>query len=285
MLHRDLLLQEITSDHIMIRGRRLVLADLVDRRLFDPDYITSLQESLANAKPFPHLVVSDWFNPVLLELIHEEFDLFPNADIRPLDTKRERTYRSQSTHFGPATNLYFSIINGGWFVNLLSSLTGVGGLVGDSGLYGGGLHESRKGGRFAIHRDFDRHPHTALYNEMVLLTYLNKDWQPEWQGALELWDASASTCVKMVQPEFGYTVLLKHGPASFHGHAAPLALPSDQVRRSVAAYYYSSRLGLADQWHRPTTFLSNDRADKLLLFCKGITPPILWRLLKSIASR
>jgi hypothetical protein len=285
MLHCNVLSQEVAADYITIRGERLVLAELVDQRLFDPQFCADLKQSLVNAKPFQHLDVSHWFNPLLLELVYEEFDLFPTADIRPLNTKRERTYRSQSMAFGPATNLYFSIVNGGWFVELLSSLSGVDGLVSDSGMYGGGLHESRNGGRFAIHRDFDRHPHTALYNEMVFITYLNKGWQSSWLGALELWDASAAACVKMVQPEFGGSVLMRHGPGSYHGHATPLNMPPGQVRRSLATYYYSSRLGFADQWHQPTTFLQNDSMDKLKLVLKGVTPPVLWRLLKSIVMR
>lgn len=65
-------------------------------------------------------------------------------------------------------------------------------LIADTSLHNGGLHESRRGGKFAVHRDFERSTCTGLQNRMVLLTYLNEDWDPAWNGALELWDADRS---------------------------------------------------------------------------------------------
>lgn len=273
-----------TNDHVTIRGRRLPLAELVDSRLFDPGYLTWMRESLACAQPFAHLVVDGWFNPTLLELVHEEFDLYP-AGLQSVHTKRERTYRSQALGFGPATNLYFSIVNGGWFVEMLSNITNTPALMADPSLYGGGLHESRHGGTFAIHRDFDHHPRNGLYNEMVLLTYLNKEWQPEWNGALELWDATATRAVKDVLPEFGRSVVLLHGRTSYHGHVKPLQPPSGITRRSLGAYYYSNRLGRAEQGMRPTNFLLNDSVDRAKLLMKNITPPVLWHAIKRLVSR
>jgi len=272
-------------DHISIRGRRLAFEDLVDSRLADPHYLAGLRMQLASAKPFPHLVVSDWFNPTLLELVHEEFDLYPDADLKPVHTKREQTYRSQGIRFGPAATLYFSIVNAGWFVEMLSTVTGIAALLPDPHLHGGGLHESREGGRFQIHRDFDRHPLTGLCNEMVLLTYLNKQWDPAWQGALELWDVDSSQCVKTIQPEFGRTLLLPNTLTSFHGHLASLTPPAGRTRRSLGAYYYSNRLPLSEQGHRPTVFLAHDRVDHLQLVLKNLTPPILWQAIKRLVDR
>ncbi len=97
----------------------------------------------------------------------------------------------------------------------LSLLTEVDELLVDTHLYGGGLHEIKPGGRFGIHRDFDRHIRSGLHNEMVMITYLNKSWQPEWNGALELWDPTATRCVTSVEPEFGRTILMRHGPVAF----------------------------------------------------------------------
>ncbi|MEO8154874.1 MAG: 2OG-Fe(II) oxygenase [Rhizobacter sp.] len=272
------------QDHICIRGHQLPLADLVDRRLFDPVHLAALRHQLLNAEPYAHLEVSDWFNASLLELVHEEFDLYPQADLQAVHTKRESTFRSQAAAFGPATSLYFSIVNAGWFVNLLSSVSGVSALVPDPGLHGGGLHESREGGRFHVHRDFDRHPRTGLCNEMVLLTYLNKGWDASWHGELELWDASSARCVKTIAPEFGRTVLLRNSPISFHGHVAPLTPPAGRTRRSLGAYYYSNRFPLAEQGHRPTVFMTHDRVDRMKLVLKNLVPPILWQAIKRVAE-
>lgn len=272
-------------DHVFIRGRRLVLRDVINRDLLNEANISKLSASLLNASPFQHLVIDGLFNPVLLELVHEEFDVYAFAKLSEFENKREKTFRSQSVSFGPATDLYFGIVNAPWFVESLSKIVGVKGLAADSSLYGGGLHESRQGGAFAIHRDFDRHPRTGLHNEMVLLTYLNKNWQSAWGGNLELWDSAASVCAKVVEPLFGRTLILRHGPNSYHGHPLPMQLPADRTRRSVGSYYYSSRLGDADQWHQNTSFLMNDRMDRIKLIAKGLTPPLLWRTMKRFADR
>ena len=272
-------------DHINIRGHRLVLADLVDHRLFDADHLAGLRDQFNAAQPYPHLVVSDWFNPKLLELAQEEFDLYARSELRQVHTKRESTFRSQAVEFGPACTLYFSIVNAGWFVNLLSEVTGVAALVPDPGMHGGGLHETRAGGRFQIHRDFDRHPRTGLFNEMVLLTYLNKAWDPSWEGALELWDAKLTRCITTIQPEFGRTVIMRNGPLNFHGHVAALKPPPGRTRRSLGAYYYSNRLPVTEQGHRPTVFLMNDRVDRLKLLLKDLVPPLLWQAIKRITDR
>ena len=62
------------STFITIRGARLALDELVDPRLADPAYLDELRHRMQSATPYPHLVVQDWFNPRLLELVHEEFD-------------------------------------------------------------------------------------------------------------------------------------------------------------------------------------------------------------------
>ena len=158
-------------------------------------------------------------------------------------------------------------------------------LLPDPHLHGGGLHEAREGGRFQIHRDFDRHPRTGLCNEMVLLTYLNRQWDPAWQGALELWDAASSRCVKTIQPEFGRTLLLPNSPISFHGHEAPLTPPAGRTRRSLGSYYYSNRFPLAEQGHRPTIFLKHDHADRFQQVLKSLVPPVLWQAIKRASKR
>ncbi len=275
------------SDHFCIRDTRLAWPELVDGRLFQPDVVHDLHERLRTARPFEHLVVENWFNPTLLELVYEEFDLFGDAGWKHLQNSYEDTRRSaHHARFGPATQLYFAIVNSGWFVDLLAAVSGVEDLIPDPFLHGGGMHETRAGGGFGIHRDFDRHVRHGLSNRMVFITYLNKGWEPAWDGALELWDAEKSACVRRVEPEFGRSILLQHGPSSYHGHPRPLRVPNGRVRRSVAAYYYTNPLAeeLRDEQVR-SRFLFTQRADGLKRVAKLLTPPIVWMGLKKLAGR
>lgn len=271
------------ENFVTIRGRRLDLDDLVDKRLHDENYLQELRERVKSAQPFQHCVEDGWFNPILLELVLEEFDDKADPAWRVISDKYQTTRRwVVGSNLGPASQLYFSIVNAGWFVRMLSFITGVDQLVVDSQLHSGGLHETKPGGRFGIHRDFDRHVHTGLHNEMVLITYLNKQWQPEWNGALELWDPTASQKVSSIEPEFGRTIIMLHGKSSFHGHPNPLTPPEGVVRRSLAAYFYTNRFAERDRAARASSkFLFLTSSDRARRIGRAIMPPILWDLISS----
>lgn len=273
-------------DYVVIRGRRLGLRELVDPRYFKSGFQATLRTTMEQAQPFPHLVLDDIFNPDLLRLVHEEFDLYGLNQWRVVQSPHETTHRSlpQAT-LGPASELYFGLVNSRWFVQLLSAVSGVGELITDPALYGGGLHETRHGGRFGIHRDFNRHPCSGLDNEMVFITYLNEGWDMQWGGALELWDAQARQCVREIEPVFGRSVLMRHGPASFHGHPAPLLVPEGRTRRSVASYYYSySEARRAREQRSTSVFLFVDRFAKVKQAAKLATPPIVWDALRRLVG-
>lgn len=275
------------GDFVTIRGTRLSLGDLVQRPLFAAESRARLRQQLLDAKPFPHLVLDGIFNPLLLELVAEEFDAHPGSAWFEVRSKYERFRRSTSVvGLGPATQLYFDIVNSGWFTDWLSSIVEVPYLLPDPKLFGGGLHESQTGATFAVHRDFNRHPILGLKNEMVFITYLNKGWQPEWGSALELWDKKADLCVTTVQPEFGRTILLPHGPASYHGHTQRLEAPDGRPRRSVAAYFYTSPLaGTQHGVEAGTVFMKKHRIDQVKAVVRMLMPPVLWTIGKKVIHR
>ncbi|HJS03742.1 MAG TPA: 2OG-Fe(II) oxygenase [Variovorax sp.] len=275
------------GDFVSIRGVHLPRAELVDRALFSPDQRDRLRNTLMAASPFPHLVLENLFNPALLDLVAEEFDAQPVNCWAEVKSRYESTRRSVlGPTLGPATQLYFDIVHSGWFIDWLSSLTGVPYLLPDPKLFGGGLHESRTGATFAVHRDFNRHRHLGLKNEMVFITYLNKGWNPDWGSGLELWDKKHDRCVTTVQPEFGRTILLPHGPISYHGHTKPLQAPDDRPRRSVAAYYYSSPLaGKQHGDESASVFMKMHSMDRAKAVARMITPPVIWLLARKVTGR
>ena len=273
---------ERSADFVSIRGVRLLMDQLVDASFLTPEATARLHERLMAATPFPHLVVEGLFNPALLELVREEFDNRPAEGWKDVTSSYESTRRSElGAALGPASQIYFDLINSGWFTRWLSAVTGTPYLLGDPQRFGGGLHESRVGGAFAIHRDFNYHPHVGLKNEMVCITYLNHGWQDAWGGVLELWDAKDGQCQARVRPEFGHTLILPHGPASFHGHPGPLCPPEGVQRRSVAAYFYTSpKAGRQDPEEAVSIFMHTRRADRAKKALRLMTPPLVWRALK-----
>jgi hypothetical protein len=279
------LVHDPQADFLSIRGVKLSLHELVDPAFFSAERRHKLSEERRQAKPFPHLVIDGLFHPALLELVAEEFDLLENEKWAEVRSSYELFRRSGfNVRMGPATQLYFDVINSGWFGEWLSSITDVRYLLPDPKLFGGGLHESRRGATFAIHRDFNRHPHLGLKNEMVFITYLNKGWDPEWGSALELWDKKQ--CIRTVQPEFGRTVVLPHGPASYHGHPRPLQAPEERPRRSVAAYFYTSApAGRQHGVEAGTVFMQKRPLDQAKAVARMVTPPVLWSLARKLVQR
>ncbi|MEP7295468.1 MAG: 2OG-Fe(II) oxygenase [Burkholderiales bacterium] len=275
------------ADHVVIRGRRLELDRCVDPKLFDPAYVKELRQQVRNAAPFPHLVADGWFNPLLLDLVREEFDLLAPTQWNVFRNDQELTHRSlPHTRLGPASEIYFGIVNAGWFLDLISTITDLEDLLPDPKLLGGGLHETRAGGKFGFHRDFDRHAHNGLTNKMVLMTYLNRGWDPAWGAALELWDSDANASVRSIPPAFGTTVILLHGPKSFHGHPEPMAAPAGQTRRSVAVYYYQNPTAVQMRVKRVSSvFLVAHRSKPLRYAVRRLLPPILLDAIKKLVAR
>ena len=278
---------ERVADFVSIRGVRLLMDQLVDASFFTPEATQRLREQLFAATPFPHLVIEGLFNPALLELVREEFDGHAAEAWKDVKSGYESTRRLQlGAALGPASQIYFNILESGWFTRWLSEVTATPYLLTDPQRFGGGLHESQVGGAFAIHRDFNYHPHVGLKNEMVCITYLNHDWQDAWGGVLELWNAKDGQCQARVRPEFGHTLILPHGPASFHGHPGPLCPPEGVKRRSVAAYFYTSpKAGQQDPEEAVSIFMHTRRADRLKKAVRLMTPPVIWRAVKRLKRR
>jgi hypothetical protein len=275
------------ADRIWIRGVALPLDALVDPDRLRPDAVAALKQAYAEAEPFPHLVIDGLFHPRLLELVAGEFDLLDAARWRhSQDGLHEVTVRSlPSTRLGHAAELYFGALHSGWFIDFLQRVTGVRGLVADAHLWNGGFHEARSGGRFRIHTDFNKHAHTHLDNEMVLITYLNREWSADWGGALELWRAKPRECVRRIEPLFGRTVLMRHSDVSFHGHPTPLNMPAGQVRRSVAAYFYSNRAEQRGVAPHPTQYMDRSVVRWLRIAAREVTPPVVWKAMKRMVGR
>ena len=262
----------------------------------DPVFVAECRQRFASADPFPHLVIDGLFDLPLLARIHAEFDARDDPG-RSFDNGRERTWRSlDPCRFGPAAAAYFDRIHRHDMVQFLSGISGITPLVVDHSLLNGGMHECPDGGRFDIHRDFNRHRHTMLDNALVAITYLNPDWREDWGGELGLWCHRRRRVVQRIAPLLGRTVIFAHGPHSYHGHTRPVNTGGKASRRSLATYFYTTRPSARDKiGYHSTVFAFNDRGDfapgdlftparaqnprqRLNSALRLATPPALWNL-------
>lgn len=213
------------------------------------------REDFARALPFPHAVVDDFLPAEVAERVHDEFDDTDAGwdSYHHYNEKKEAVTTLEAMR--PHTRALFDALQSQRFRDFVETLTGLEGLLPDPDLDGAGLHKTRPGGFLNVHTDFLSHPaHPTWDRQVNLLVYFNKDWKPEWQGGLELWDEDMTRCVRKVEPVFNRAVIFRTSDRSYHGHPQRLACPPDRFRRSLALYYFHDtgvRRELSSTGYRP----------------------------------
>lgn len=200
-------------------------------------------ENYAQAQPFPHFVIDDFFDAQVLDSVLEEWPAPDDPDSVNFDdgtyTRLKYAMRNQQ-RFGPSTYSLIARLNEPPFLEALEKVTGIDGLIPDPYLKGGGLHFTRSGGKLAIHADFNKHFKFNLDRRLNLILYLNHGWKEENEGWLELWDREMKSCVQRVLPTFNRLVVFSTSDFSFHGQPESIKGPPDLIRKSIALYYYSN---------------------------------------------
>jgi len=203
--------------------------------------LSRLSEKYQSASPFPHVAIERVFDQDLLRTMEAEF---PTPENMPGAFHGEieggKFTESNFSAFGPATQAFFGACNSGTFLQSLSRLTGIPGLIADPYLAGGGQHQTATHGRLKVHSDFNVHPFLNLTRRVNMLVYLNENWEPSWGGELELWDVDMTRAVVKVPPRLGQVVIFNTTDTSFHGLPDPIQFPPGQFRRSLAFYYFTS---------------------------------------------
>jgi len=201
----------------------------------------SAQAAYAAAKPYPHVVFDNFFDPALLELILEEFPAPGAIRWQKFDNPQEIKLASAAeASFGSATRLLLYHLNSATFLQFLSSVTGIDDLIPDPSFEGGGLHQILPGGKLGVHTDFNKHRDFDLDRRLNLLLYLNKDWKEDYGGHLQLWDKEMTHCETKVLPIFNRVMIFGTNDFTYHGHPDPLRSPAGMTRKSLALYYFSN---------------------------------------------
>ncbi len=201
----------------------------------------SARSSYRAARPFPHVVVDDFFDPALLDQVLAEFPAREQIRWRGFRNEYEiKLFSSADATFGPVTRLLMYHLNSISFLEFLSELTGIGNLIPDPHFSGGGLHQIERGGKLGIHADFNKHERYGLDRRLNVLVYLNKDWREEYGGRLELWSRDMARCEAAIAPVFNRMVIFNITDFAYHGHPDPLQCPQEMTRKSLAVYYYTN---------------------------------------------
>src|SRR5262245_30376508 len=153
---------------------------------FDPVHLTALARAhraqYAAAAPFPHVVFDGFLPTDVAARLADEFPA-PAPNWTPYDRAPAEQHKFQlgdEAVLPPFTRNVIWAFNSAVFLRFLTQLTGITGLVPDPSLWGGGLHQTERGGWLAVHADFHRHPELDLDRRLNVLLFLNPHWPAEW---------------------------------------------------------------------------------------------------------
>jgi hypothetical protein len=233
-----------------------------------------------SAPPFPHLVIDNMFPDQVLENVLDEIP--PPTDQKWVHERRERLTKSNlrsAVELGEAGYQFTAFLNSARFLYLVTELTGISALLPDPYMGGAGYHVVPAGGKFDVHADRNIDQVTGLKRRLAMLVYLNKNWETEYGGQLELWDSTGSRCEKVIEPIFNRTVIFEVADQNFHG-VRPV-LHKDRSRTSFAAYYHTvPEAGMIphNSIYSPNFYLK--REPLLKRVAAEVIPPVLLRAVR-----
>jgi hypothetical protein len=195
------------------------------------------------AGPFPHAVFDGFLGEACALDLAQRFPgpAHPGWMRRDYQEQSARLGQLQRTGFegvDAALRHWLAELSSMAFLDFLSALTGIEGLIADPHFRGAGPSLTLPSGHLALHADFNRDRTRHLERKLTVIYYLGHDWQPSWGGALELWDELRTRCEASYLPVLDRLLVMAHGDSYWHGHPQPLACPEGRFRASISAYYY-----------------------------------------------
>lgn len=204
------------------------------------DRSEQLRQSYVSAKPYPHLVIDDLFEPELLDRLVDEFPKPKQRDWLLWDSEHELKATSRGIEgLSLFTQIFCHWLNSRDFVSEIESIVGIDRLVGDPVFHGAGLHEMYRDGWLEMHADYTRHFSLPLMRRINILIYLNRDWDASWGGELVLQDSKKSQQQVAYPPYFNRTIIFPTTSTTFHGVPNHLSCPLDRSRKLLSIYYWT----------------------------------------------
>lgn len=205
----------------------------------------SAARRFAEATPFRHVQIDGFLDPALCEALRRDFPGFEARHaLNEMGEVGGKAVRMDVRDISDAYRRLDAYLQTREFLDYVSIVTGIPGLLYDPDYVGGGTHENRHGQGLDAHVDFNYHPRTRWHRRLNLIVYLNPEWDEAWGGSLELhsdpWNAAANRTLR-VPPLFNKAVIFETNEVSWHGFAA-IDLPPERrelSRKSFAIYLYT----------------------------------------------
>ena len=205
----------------------------------------AIRDAFQGAKPFKHACIEDFFPQAYAEELLREFPPFdPQAAINEFGKVGGKAVKTGLRSIGPAYDKLFSYLSSPPFLDAMSEMLGIPGLLFDPQMYGGGTHENLPGQELDPHVDFNYDQARNVHRRVNLLVYLNPEWEESWGGAIQLhsnprdWEHDQ---VKTFNCTFNRCVVFETNEYSWHGfrRIQPPAEKRALSRKCISIYLYT----------------------------------------------
>ena len=199
----------------------------------------ALANAFKNARPFSYVVIDDFCDSERLGAL---LDQIPNPDDGNINKSRDYVFaknkfeKSNFREVGPLFDEIYSDLMSDRFRNLLQTIVDAPVWV-DPEFHGGGIHQGGEGSFLDMHVDFSHHPlHKDWERDLNILLYLNRDWNPDHRGQLDLRHKETGEAAQ-IEPRFNRCVIMHTKAYTLHGYGQ-INFPKGEYRRSIATYAY-----------------------------------------------
>lgn len=223
--------------------------------IYDKALLSKIKDDYNCAKPFPYVVIPNFFNTDVVEQIYKCFPKAECTDAKqfikdgwivydnPIEGKLAMNDLNTMHKHGTILTDVWDILESSELVDIISNITGIENLENDPHRHGAGLHCHPPNGRLDMHLDYSIHPTTGKERRINLLIYMNKNWKEDWNGKLELWEGDKNNMtngpIQSILPKYNHAVLFRTSDISWHGMPEPIKCPYGESRKSIAIYYIS----------------------------------------------
>jgi hypothetical protein len=206
----------------------------------------NIRASFQTACPFKHSYLHGFLDPDVAEALLREFPAFDREKaINEYGEVGRKAVNTCLSGIGPTYKAFYDYLFSEEFLTAMSAISGIPDLIGDATLYGGGTHENLNGQELDPHVDFNFVRGGGAHRRMNLLIYLNKNWRPDWGGAIEVHSNPRdpdNDQVVAYNVDFNKALLFETSEHSWHGFQR-ICLPPELVgthsRKCLSIYLYT----------------------------------------------
>lgn len=231
---------------------------LIDESVFNK--LNEYRQAFEQGKPFKYVVIDNFLIPEIAQTLLKDFPSFDlNKAINEVGKIGGKAVQENLAEISLNYRILAEHIESKNFLNLISQITGIEGLINDPTFYGGGTHENLNGQELDPHIDFNLDERNWYHRRLNVIIFLNEEWQESWGGALELHSNPREpdeNKIKAFLPLFNRCIIFETNEYSWHGFTQ-IKLPSEKQhlsRKSISIYLYTKTRPASEIAPPHTTF-------------------------------